>query len=208
MVALRGNIIEWVDPFMVRRETGAERPAGMDFGFGARALREAHLLQYQRHLADALDANNDQPFVATAYFDALPPVGQFPAATLDPDRLTQRFFPPGIEVELSFVPEDELPALIEESLLVPPIDLTVGLDGLTGTGVIVLVPLRARRLRQRRAALPNWDAELPRLRPAFLADQGAGDAARAAARAAVPARALHRATAAGRAVAADCCATR
>ena len=35
MVALRGNFIEWVDPFLVRRETGAERPAGMDFGFGA-----------------------------------------------------------------------------------------------------------------------------------------------------------------------------
>ena len=40
--------------------------------------------------------------------DALPPVGQFPAGSLDADRLTQRFFPAGIEVELSFVPEDEL----------------------------------------------------------------------------------------------------
>ena len=168
MVALRGNIIEWVDPFLVRRETGAERPAGMDFGFGARALREAHLLQYQRHLADSLDAHNDRPFVATAYFDALPPVGQFPAATLDPDRLTQRFFPPGVEVELSFVAEDELAAVIEESLLVPPIDLTVGLDGLTGTGVIVLVPLRRADFAANRAALPNWDADLPRLRPVFL----------------------------------------
>jgi hypothetical protein len=169
MVALRGNIVEWVDPFMVRRETGAERPAGMDFGFGARALRESHLLQYQRHLAAALDANHDQPFVATAYLDALPPVGQFPSGTLDPDRLTQRFFPPGIEVELSFVPEDELTAVIEESLLAPPIDLTVGLEALTGTGVIVLVPLSRSQFAANRAALPNWDTELPRLRPAFLA---------------------------------------
>jgi hypothetical protein len=45
MVALRGNLVEWIDPYLVRRETGAERPAGMDFGFGARSLREAHLLQ-------------------------------------------------------------------------------------------------------------------------------------------------------------------
>lgn len=168
MVALRGNIVEWIDPFMVRRETGAERPAGMDFGFGNRALREAHLLQYQRHLADALNAHDDSPFAASAYLDALPPVGQFPAAALDADRLTQRFFPPGIEVELSFIAEDEIPAVIEESLLVPPIDLTVGLDGLSGTGVIVLVPLSRAAFSANRAALPNWDVDLPRLRPAFL----------------------------------------
>jgi hypothetical protein len=167
MVALRGNFIEWVDPFMVRRETGAERPAGMDFGFGARSLREAHLLQYQRHLADAINANNEQPFPATSYLDSLPPVGQFPSATLDADRLTQRFFPPGIEVELSFVAEDELAAVIEESLLIPPIDLTVGLDQLGGTGVIVLVPLTRDQFAQNQNALPNWDAQLPRLRPVF-----------------------------------------
>jgi hypothetical protein len=167
MVSLRGNIVEWVDPFLVRRETGSERPAGMDFGFGARALREAHLLQYQQHLADALNAQHDEPFAATAYFDALPPVGQFPAASLDPNRLTHRFFPAGIEVELSFIPEDEVTAVIEESLLVPPIDLTVGLDGLTGTGVIVLVPLSRAEFAASRATLPNWDATLPRLRPVF-----------------------------------------
>jgi hypothetical protein len=167
MVALRGNLIEWVDPFLVRRETGAERPAGMDFGFGNRALREAHLLQYQRHLADALNANADQPFLATSYFDVLPPIGPFPAATVNANQLTQRFFPAGIEVELSFVPEDELPALIEESLLVPPIDMTVGLENLTGTGVVVLVPLSRGEFDDRRDDLPNWDAELPRLRPVF-----------------------------------------
>jgi hypothetical protein len=168
MVALRGNLVEWVDPFMVRRETGAERPAGMDFGFGARALREAHLLQYQQHLADALNAHQDRPFAATAYFAALPPVGRFPAGTIDPDRLTQRFFPAGIDVDLSFVPEDELPALIEESLLLPPIDLTLNVEGLRGTGVVVLVPLTRAEFAERRSELPNWDAQPPELRPGFL----------------------------------------
>jgi hypothetical protein len=169
MIGLRGNVVEWVDPFLARRETGAERPVGLDFGFGARALREAHLLQYQRHLADAMDASGDQPFAAASHFDALPPVGQFPANSLDPDQLTQRFFPAGIDVELSFVPEDELTAIIEESLLVPPIDLTVGLEQLTGLAVIVLVPLSRPAFQQNRASLPNWDAELPRLRPVFTA---------------------------------------
>lgn len=167
MVALRGNFIEWVDPFLVRRETGAERPVGMDFGFGARALREAHLLQYQRHFGDALDLESGKSFLASEYFDVLPPVGQLPAAAIDPDRLTQRFFPAGIEVDLSFLPEDELPALIEESLLLPPLDLTAGFEALSGTGVIVLVPLTRALFLANRNSLPNWDAELPRLRAGF-----------------------------------------
>jgi hypothetical protein len=168
LVSLRGNIVEWIDPFMVRREAGAERPAGVDFGFGNRALREAHLLQYQQHLADAFEALNGQPFPATADFDALPPVGQFPSGTIDANALTQRFFPPGVEVELSFVPEDELAAILEEALMMPPIDLTAGAEQLQGTGVIVLVPLSRSAFAASRADLPNWDADLPRLRPAVL----------------------------------------
>lgn len=167
MVALRGNLVEWLDPYLVRRETGAERPAGMDFGFGNRALREAHLLQYQAHLADALNAQHDAPFPASARFEALPPVGRIPSGTIHPDRLTQRFFPPGIEVDVSFVPEDEMPALIEESLLLPPIDLTLGLDGLTGIGVVVLVPLTRAEFTANRAVLPDWSMQLQPLAPAF-----------------------------------------
>lgn len=168
MVALQGNLVRWVDPFMIRRETGAERPAGMDFGFGARALREAHLLQYRQHLADALDAHRDQPFAANNYFDALPPVGQFPSGSIDPTRLTQRFFPAGIEVDLSFVPEDELPALIEESLLLPPLDLTRSVEDLRGTGMVVLVPLSRGDFAANRSSLPNWDDQPPSLRPGFV----------------------------------------
>jgi hypothetical protein len=166
MVALRGNLVEWLDPFMVRRETGAERPAGMDFGFGNRPLREAHLLQYEHQLAEALNAHQDAPFAANARFAALPPVGRFPSGTIDANRLAQRFFPPGIEVDLSFVPEDEMPALIEESLLLPPIDLTSSLESLDGTGVIVLVPLTRAAFIANRSILPDWNAQ-PRLRPVF-----------------------------------------
>ena len=55
----------------------------------------------------------------------------------------------------------------QEVTVEPPIDLTVGLEGLNGTGVIVLVPLTRRAFLQNRT-LPNWDAELPRLRPVFM----------------------------------------
>jgi hypothetical protein len=44
----------------------------------------------------------------------------------------------------------------------------MGLEGLTGTGVIVLVPLTRAQFAASRGSLPNWDAELPRVRPAFL----------------------------------------
>lgn len=141
MVELRGNLVEWVDCHMVRRDAGAERSVGMDFGFGARALREAHLLQYREHLAAAMEVASGQPFPAAAWFDALPAAGQMPLNTINSRNLTQRFFPPGIAVELSFVPDDELPALIEESLLLPPMDLTGEQETLEGIGVLVLAAL-------------------------------------------------------------------
>ncbi len=153
MVALRGNLVEWVDPYLVRRDAGAERPVGMDFGFGARALREAHLVQYDHHLAAALNSSHDQPFPATAWFDALPPAGRLPANSIDPANFTQRFFPPGLTVELAFVPEDELPALIEESLVLPPIDLTLDADALAGIGLLVLAPLARAEFVARRRVL-------------------------------------------------------
>ncbi len=141
MVALRGNLIEWVDPYLVRRDAGAERPVGLDFGFGARALREAHLLQYAHHLAEVMNAARGQAFAASAWFETLPPAGRFPAGCVDKDTLTQRFFPPGITVELSLVPDDEIPVLLEESLLLPPLDLTGGAEALEGVGVLVLAAL-------------------------------------------------------------------
>jgi hypothetical protein len=141
VVALTGNQIVWVDPYLARRDAGAERPAGMDFGFGNRSLREAQLLQYEHHLADVLNTTQDQPFEAAAWFDALPPVGRLPAQSVDADTMTHLFFPPALTVELAFVADDELPAIIEESLLLPPLDLLAPAETLAGLGVMILAPL-------------------------------------------------------------------
>ncbi len=141
MVALRANQIVWLDPYLARRDAGAERPAGMDFGFGNRALREAQLLQYEHHLADVLDTLNGRGFEATARFAALPPVGRLPAQSVDADTLTHRYFPPAMTVEFAFVPQDEIPALIEESLLLPPLDLEASAEALEGLGVMILAPM-------------------------------------------------------------------
>jgi hypothetical protein len=95
-------------------------------------------------------------------------VGRFPSGTIDPAGLTHRFFPAGIDVALSFIPEDELPALIEESLLMPPIDLTVGVEGLSGTGVVVVLLLSRGDFESARSSLPNTDSSMPVIRPASL----------------------------------------
>jgi hypothetical protein len=153
MVALRGNFIEWVDPFLVRRELGADRREGLDFGFGQRALREAHLLQYESHLAEILTPNPAISFAATAQFDALPPAGRLPVGAVDAQQLTQQFFPRGLDVEVSFLPDDELPALLEESFLLPPIDLLADAKAMLGIAVLVLAPLPRAQFEQRQRAL-------------------------------------------------------
>jgi hypothetical protein len=52
MVGLAGDAVLWLDPYLVRREIGLEHRDVLGLGFAPRALREAHLLQYQRRLAE------------------------------------------------------------------------------------------------------------------------------------------------------------
>src|SRR5262249_30884749 len=52
MIGLERGIVRWIDPFLVRREVGAEHSDVLGVGFAPRALREAHLLQYDQQLAE------------------------------------------------------------------------------------------------------------------------------------------------------------
>ena len=60
MIALQSNTIVWIDEAMVRRELGADRGDLPGLGFAPRALRVAHLLQHQSHLADVV-APDERP---------------------------------------------------------------------------------------------------------------------------------------------------
>jgi hypothetical protein len=60
---------------------------------------------------------------------------------IDPADFTQRYFPAEVDVELSVVPEDELPALAEEALALPPFDLTAAAETLESSSVLVLAPV-------------------------------------------------------------------
>jgi hypothetical protein len=182
MIALQNNTIVWIDEPMVRRELGADRADLPGLGFSPRALRLAHVLQHQRHLAEVLAAAGTRPFPAASRFPALPPAGPLPPGAINPADFTQSYFPAEIDVDFSIIPDDELPALIEDALALPPIDLTLPSEALDSSAVAILAPVprnewravTARltsRVRPIRPAAPNLVAQrkpletLLRLRP-------------------------------------------
>lgn len=155
MVAVEGNLVTWVDPYLVRREVGTEYDDLLKLETTPRSLREAHFLQYSQQLDEILTQRGPQRqrFPATQYFRALPPVGQMPTATIDPTTFTQSYFPAEVDVELAFVPSDEIAALLDETLILPPIDLTLSDQDLDSTSILVLIPVHRQRLQQLRGTL-------------------------------------------------------
>src|SRR5262249_13574045 len=127
LIALNQGTVQWVDPFLVRRELGSEQRDVLGLGLLPQALREAQLQQYDQHLQDVLvRRNNDGRFAAAQYFSSLPAGGRLPAAALDLSRFTQIYFPQEMLVDIAIIPDDELWVLVDESLHLPPIDLTLG----------------------------------------------------------------------------------
>jgi hypothetical protein len=144
MLALDRGGIRWIDVAMVRRETGADTPLQVALGGKPRALAEAHVLQYDQHLADVLETRGGRPFPAAEVFGALPAAGRLPLAAVATDKFgfLQAFFPALVDVDISFVASDEIAALVEESLALPPIDLMGDPADLDATGVVVLAPVK------------------------------------------------------------------
>jgi hypothetical protein len=164
MVALDNNTLAWIDVPMLRRELGADRADLPGLGLAPRALRFAHLQQHQLHLADVLAENGNRPFPAAAVFPALPPAGPLPPGVIDVSDFTQRYFPPQVDVDFAIIPEDELPALVEEALALPAFDLAADEATLDASAVVILAPVPRN---QWRAVSARLDATLVRpLRPA------------------------------------------
>jgi hypothetical protein len=157
MVSMTGGAIEWLDPWLVRRETGSEF-TGLRFGLTDPQAQQAFLLQYDSQLQQAVNTLVRQKlparFPATKYFQALPPAGRCPLACIDANAFTQTFFPPQMDVRLSVVPDDELPALIEDSMSLPPIDLTLTPSAYANLTVFVLIPTPRQGFAALEAALP------------------------------------------------------
>ncbi|WP_341679305.1 hypothetical protein [Niveibacterium sp. SC-1] len=141
MIALANNSIGWIDAPMVRRELGADRSDLPGLGFAPHALRLAHLLQHQAHVAYVADQVGSRSFTAASWFPALPPAGPLPPGVINAADFTQAYFPAQIDVEFAPIPEDELPALVEESLALPGFDLTADAETLDSSSVLVLAPV-------------------------------------------------------------------
>jgi hypothetical protein len=190
MLQLERGFVRWLDPWLVRREIGAEHSGVVGFGVVPRALREAHLVQYDQELREIVaqrQARGNLRFAASDYFDVLPPAGRLPAAAIEASDFTQFYFPEQTTVELSIVNDDEVTVLIEDSLLLPPIDVTGAAEDLDHTTIQILIPMarEARRrltlgelkrtVRTSQAALsrrlPGQILELLRARPPELLDQ-------------------------------------
>ena len=159
MLGLDRGTVRWIDAAMVRRETGADSGVRAMLAGRPRAIAEAFVLQHQAHLNDVLVdlAGRGLPplFPAASVFSLLPPTGAMPLQALQSDDLgfTQVYFPPGVDVDLAFVPGDEIAALAEEALALPPIDLEAAPADLDATGVTVLVPVDRPRYQRIRATL-------------------------------------------------------
>src|SRR5438445_774164 len=78
------------------------------------------------------------------------------AATIHSADFSQLFFPSQIQCDLSIIPDDELAPLIEESLLLSPVNLTVPGDELESSSILILVPVP-------RAQIPSFKAKLTTL---------------------------------------------
>ena len=155
MVASDRNIIQWLDPFLVRRELAVWQGEVLGLGLGTKALRYAQVRQYESQLYDVLRdrGTRGQRFAAADHFLALPPAGRLPVASIDLADFSQIYFPPEIEVELSVIPDDEVPVLLDENLSLPPIDLTLGTEEQDSTSVLILVPVDRTKLDELKARL-------------------------------------------------------
>jgi hypothetical protein len=163
MLALQSNSIVWIDEALVRRELGADRGDLPGLGFAPRALRLAHLLQHQTHLSDVVALMHGRSFPAATQFPALPPAGPLPPGIIDTRDFTQRYFPAEVDVDFSIIPDDELPALVEEALALPPIDFLASEAALDLTAVLVIAPVARSDYR---AVMAKLESRLRTLKPA------------------------------------------
>lgn len=155
MVWLDGLAVRWIDVHLVRREAHASHQEFLGLSSTSRAVRVAAVRQHLDHLRSVAAAAQGAAFTAHDAFEVLPPVGQVPLASLDLVAFSQTFFPAETDIDVSFAPADEIAALVEESLLLPPIDLHAGADAMASTAVLLLIPVERADLRSFRSTLKS-----------------------------------------------------
>jgi hypothetical protein len=164
LVNLQRGLISWVDPYLVRRDSGSQY-SGLRLGLTDPATQQAFLLQYDAQLQETvstrLSSGTSASFAAADYFQALPPAGRFPLASLSlssaatTQTFAQSFFPQQLDVRLSVIPVDEIPVLIEDSMALPPIDLTLPANAYADLTVFALIPVARAGFAALKSSLPT-----------------------------------------------------
>ena len=170
MMALNEGIIQWIDPYLVRREVGSAEQDIFGLGLSPRVIREAFLRQYFHHINDiAGTLEKEQNFVAADHFLALPPAGPIPLSAINVDDFTQRFFPMEMDVELTVIAEDELSSMLEDSYSLPAIDLTKSGEDYESTSIQIMVALPRHRIRKVSLSLKSLVRKLSAVAPGIVA---------------------------------------
>lgn len=169
LLYLRNGQLAWTDEWLVRREAGDDDRFG--FGFAPRALSEAHFYHFQEILRTR-PASNDGQLAAKNFLEILPPCGPLPLGFFSQTDFTQAFFPPEARVELALVPEDEISALMEEAIDLPPIDLGLEPEDQDALAILVLAPVPRANYGNTLASLRRLpQPTLRNLTPPLLAQQ-------------------------------------
>lgn len=167
MIVLENNKIKWVDNFLVRRELGNVASGPLGLQTVPRALRFAHLQQYNQQLSEETSPHNDSRFSASSKFDSLPAAGRLPKSAVSTEDFSQTYFPPEISVQLTAVPTDEVAALIEDSLAVAPINLRASAAELESLSLLLVIPMTRQALTElkRKLAAASATATAPTPQP-------------------------------------------
>ncbi len=148
MVAMQANQVMWVDVPMVRRSLAAN--AGRDAGLGLvdESRRSAHYEQFDAVMQEYLTNQPGKGAPASDLVRAVPAMGRLPVACVarradvsGPMRLSQNWLPAATPVELIALPEDEIKALLRESMHLPPIDLSDKDEVHANMPVSIIVPV-------------------------------------------------------------------
>ncbi len=148
MVALEGNQVLWVDGAMVRRSLQNFGTGHAGISADTIARRWAHFLQFDGAVQDEIDGAGPDTFTASQIARSIPAMGRLPRATVarrsepgGPMRLSQGWLPADMPVEVMALPFDEIDALMDDAVMLPPIDLNADQNVLANTPITIIVPV-------------------------------------------------------------------
>jgi hypothetical protein len=153
MIALNRGVIQWVDEHLVRRQLSSDPYAKVGLSKTPRNVRAAHAQQYDQHLRDVETLFATTFFSAASQFETLPAAGRLPKSGINLNDFSQTYFPAEMDIELTVIPTDEVSAILEDALLLPPIDLTVPPETFESMSILVMIPLTRQQLQNFRLGL-------------------------------------------------------